>query len=144
MKSTRSAQVKARAGSTPGSRSEQASTQPRRAAASVRHAAAIVRQSELAKAASDSGDHAAALRYAREVLGRSEIISVIRPGNVGSMRVASSPKVIGGASGPTSAGVSGCDAASARRRAMTSSRGALVVMCGAGGASVGSRRAPCA
>ena len=30
----------------------------------------------------------AALRYAREVLGRSEILSVIRPGNVRSIRVA--------------------------------------------------------
>lgn len=33
---------------------------------------------------------AAALRYARETLGRSDIISIIRPANAGSIRVASS------------------------------------------------------
>ena len=33
---------------------------------------------------------AAALRYAREILGRSDIISIIRPANAGSIRVASS------------------------------------------------------
>jgi len=33
---------------------------------------------------------AAALRYAREVLGRTSVISVIRPGNEGSIRVATS------------------------------------------------------
>jgi len=33
---------------------------------------------------------AAALRYAREVLGRTTVISVIRPGNTGSIRVATS------------------------------------------------------
>lgn len=33
---------------------------------------------------------AAALRYARETLGRSDIISIIRPANAGSIRVATS------------------------------------------------------
>lgn len=33
---------------------------------------------------------AAALRHARETLGRRDVISVIRPGNVGSVRVATS------------------------------------------------------
>ena len=33
---------------------------------------------------------AASLRYARETLGRSEIISIIRPANAGSIRVATS------------------------------------------------------
>ena len=33
---------------------------------------------------------AAALRYARETLGRTDVVSVIRPGNAGSIRVATS------------------------------------------------------
>src|SRR5256885_10252619 len=42
---------------------------------------------------------AAALRYARETLGRTEIASIIRPANTASIRVASSLGAVAGESG---------------------------------------------
>jgi tetratricopeptide (TPR) repeat protein len=79
------AQLPAETGPAPASAAGGVAT--RASPASAAHAAAIVRQSELSKAASDGGDHAAALAH-------NEVLMLLDPGNPAHRRAAEAARAL--------------------------------------------------